>query len=110
MRRVNLAVRQTSDRAAICLRDSMSGLQEPRRPAIRPHPGKIMSDEQDHRGIRYRVHALNRGPARRWKWEVEPPVAVRGLKAQSGELEGNRDDAVRAAKLAIDAQTGHFER
>ena len=69
-----------------------------------------MGDEQDHRGIRYRVHALSleRGPARRWKWEVEPPAAVRGLKAQSGELEGNREDAVRAAKLAIDAQTGQF--
>jgi hypothetical protein len=65
-----------------------------------------MSDEQDHRGIRYRVRALslNQG-ARRWKWEVEPPVSVVGLKLESGELEGNREDAVRAAKAAIDTQT-----
>ena len=70
-----------------------------------------MSDEQDHRGIRYRVHALSldRGPARRWKWEVEPPAAVLGLKPQSGELEGNRDDAVRAAKTAIETQTSQFD-
>jgi hypothetical protein len=67
-----------------------------------------MSDEQDHRGIRYRVHALSLGPARRWKWEVAPPVSVQGLRAESGELEGSREDAVRAAKLAIEAQTRHF--
>ena len=69
-----------------------------------------MSEEQDHRGIRYRVLAtsLGKGPARRWKWEVAPPASVQGLKAESGELEGNREDAVRAAKLAIDSQTRHF--
>jgi hypothetical protein len=64
-----------------------------------------MSDEQDHRGIRYRVRALAHGAARRWKWEVEPPVSVVGLRLESGELEGNREDAVRAAKLAIETQT-----
>lgn len=69
-----------------------------------------MSDEQDHRGIRYRVRALSlgRGAMRRWKWEVEPPVSVVGLKIESGELKGNREDAVRAAKLAIDTQTRHL--
>lgn len=65
-----------------------------------------MSDEQSHRGIRYRVRALQ---PRRWKWDVEPPAAVRGLKAQSGELEGDRDDAIRAARFAIDSQTRQFD-
>jgi hypothetical protein len=64
-----------------------------------------MNDEQSHRGIRYRVRALQ---ARRWKWEVEPPVAVLGLRAESGELDGDRDDAVKAAKLAIESQTRPF--
>ncbi len=64
-----------------------------------------MSDELNHRGIRFRVRSLQ---TRRWKWEVEPPAAVRGLSAQSGELEGDRDDAVRAAKLAIETQTSQF--
>lgn len=65
-----------------------------------------MNEEQNHRGIRYRVRALQ---ARRWKWEVEPPAAVLGLKAESGELDGERDDAVRAAKMAIESQTRQFD-
>ena len=69
-----------------------------------------MSEEQDHRGIRYRVlsMSLHQGTGRRWKWEVAPPASVQGLWPESGELEGNREDAVRAAKLAIDTQTRHF--
>ncbi len=64
-----------------------------------------MNDEHNHRGIRYRVRALQ---ARRWKWEVEPPAGVLGLKAESGELDGDREDAVTAAKTAIEGQTRHF--
>lgn len=64
-----------------------------------------MNEDQSHRGIRYRVRSLQ---ARRWKWEVEPPAAVLGLKPESGELDGDRDDAVRAAKMAIESQTRQF--
>jgi hypothetical protein len=65
-----------------------------------------MIEEQDHRGIRYRVRVLS---TQRWRWEVEPPAGVLGLTFQSGELDGERDDAVRAAKNAIESQTGQFE-
>jgi hypothetical protein len=65
-----------------------------------------MIEEQDHRGIRYRVRVLS---ARRWHWEVAPPFGVLGLRFQCGELEGGHDDAVRAAKNAIERQTGQFE-
>ena len=65
-----------------------------------------MIEEQDHRGIRYRVRILG---ARRWHWEVEPPFGVLGLSFQCGELEGDHADAVRAARNAIESQTGQFE-
>ncbi len=65
-----------------------------------------MVEEQDHRGIRYRVRILG---ARRWHWEIEPPFGVLGLRFQCGELEGGHEDAVRAAKNAIESQTGQFE-
>jgi hypothetical protein len=65
-----------------------------------------MYEEQDHHGIRYRVHVLG---VRRWRWEIEPPSGVLGLRFQCGELEGEPEDAVRAAKHAIESQTGQFE-
>jgi hypothetical protein len=70
-------------------------------------PGRgTMHEEQDHHGIRYRVRVLG---VRRWRWEVEPPAGVLGLRFQCGELEGEPEDAVRAAKNAIERQTGQFE-
>ena len=65
-----------------------------------------MHEEQDHHGIRYRVRVLG---ARRWHWEIEPPFSVLGLRFQCGDLEGGHDDAVRAAKNAIERQTRQFE-
>jgi len=44
----------------------------------------------------------------RWKWEIDPPQCIKGLYAESGEIEGRRIDAVSAAQKAIEAQTQQF--
>jgi hypothetical protein len=45
---------------------------------------------------------------RRWKWEIEPPKSVKGLRPESGEIDGMAPDAIAAARSAIDSQTKHY--
>jgi hypothetical protein len=40
-----------------------------------------------------------------WKWEIEPPLSVKGLHPESGIVDGSESDARQAAKKAIDQQT-----
>ncbi|MEJ1967071.1 MAG: hypothetical protein WDN03_00325 [Rhizomicrobium sp.] len=54
-----------------------------------------------HRGVRYSVTEPVRG---RWKWEIHPPEAVKGLRPLSGEVDGSRHDAIEAAKRQIEIQ------
>ena len=58
-----------------------------------------------YRGIFYSVVPVGE---RRWKWEIEPPKSVRGLRPESGEIEGLAPDAIAAARSAIDSQTKHY--
>jgi len=58
-----------------------------------------------HRGIEYRVHNVG---ARRWRWEVSPPLSVQGLRCETGEIEGELRDAESAAELVIEQQTGQY--
>ena len=61
-----------------------------------------MSNELIHRGIVYSVMQM---PDRHWRWEIEPPLCVRGLHPESGVVDGSEGDARQAAKKAIDRQT-----
>lgn len=63
--------------------------------------GADMSGKYEYHGIQYSVTPVG---TRRWRWEVAPPLCVLGLKAQAGEIEGERDQAVRAAVAAIKNQ------
>jgi len=58
-----------------------------------------------YRGIEYSIHNLG---ARRWRWEVSPPLSVRGLKCESGEIVGELGDAEAAAQFMIEQQTGQY--
>lgn len=58
-----------------------------------------------HRGIEYSIHNVG---ARRWRWEVSPPLSVQGLKCESGEIEGEMRDAETAAQFVIEQQTGQY--
>jgi len=54
-----------------------------------------------HREIGFSVKEIG---ASRWRWIVEPPSSVSGLKRKIGEVIGERADAVAAAKLEIERQ------
>lgn len=64
-----------------------------------------MSQDRTRRGIFYSVRRMSE---QRWKWEIDPPQCIKGLYAESGEIEGRRIDAVSAAQKAIEAQTQQF--
>ena len=64
-----------------------------------------MSGEKTHRGIYYSIRRMSE---QRWKWEIDPPDCIRGLRIESGEVEGRRIDAITAARKAIDMQTQQF--
>jgi hypothetical protein len=57
--------------------------------------------QDHHRGIKYSIHQTAPG---RWKWEIHPPRAVKGLQPQGGELTGSRDEAVIVARREIELQ------
>ncbi len=61
-----------------------------------------MTGKAEYRGIQYLVESLG---ARRWRWLVTPPTCVLGLSVQEGEVEGERGDAVDAARAAIQSQS-----
>lgn len=44
-------------------------------------------------------------PDRQWKWEIDPPLSVKGLYPESGVVGSSENDARLAAKKAIDQQT-----
>jgi len=58
-----------------------------------------------HRGIGYSIRNVG---ARRWQWEVSPPLCVQGLRCESGEIEGELRDAEVAAQNSIEQQTGQY--
>ena len=60
-----------------------------------------MDEGPSHHGIAFSVQQAGIGL---WKWAIHPPQSVQGLRALSGELAGDRDDAIAAAKRAIEAQ------
>ena len=60
---------------------------------------------ESYRGIFYSIVPVGE---RRWKWEIEPPRSVKGLRPESGEIEGLAPDAIAAARSAIDSQTEYF--
>jgi len=64
-----------------------------------------VSNDKPHRGIFYSIRHLGE---QRWKWEIEPPQCIKGLRTENGEVEGGRTDAVAAAQRAIDIQTQQF--
>lgn len=55
----------------------------------------------EYRGIQYSVEPAG---DRRWRWRVSPPDCVKGLKSEVGEIDGSRDEAIRAAQSAIKGQ------
>ena len=61
-----------------------------------------MNNELIHRGI---VYAVTQMPDLQWRWEIEPPLSVKGLHPESGIVGGSENDARQAAKRAIDQQT-----
>ena len=60
--------------------------------------------EQIHRGIGYSVRPIG---DRYWRWEISPPLCVQGLQKASGTVEGDRHDAVIAARAIIERQTAN---
>jgi hypothetical protein len=60
---------------------------------------------QHHRGIGFAVERLSE---RQWRWEISPPGCVLGLFDQSGDINGDVVDAIRAARAAIETQTGQY--
>ncbi|HEY4276327.1 MAG TPA: hypothetical protein VGM68_12635 [Rhizomicrobium sp.] len=60
-----------------------------------------MSGTLEYRGIQYSVEPAGE---RRWRWRVSSPACILGLKPEVGEIEGGRDEAVRAAQFAIKGQ------
>ena len=62
-----------------------------------------MSGKFQHRGVQYSVEALGE---QRWRWEISPPTCVLGLSEETGEVEGDHSDAVRAVHKAIEQQVG----
>jgi len=60
-----------------------------------------MSGTLEYRGIQYSVEPAG---YRRWRWRVSPPTSVRGLKPEVGEIDDDRDEAIRAAQVAIKGQ------
>lgn len=61
--------------------------------------------DRTHRGIAYSIRHLGE---QRWKWEIAPPQCIKGLRLQNGEITGECDDAVAAARNAIEIQTRQF--
>ena len=62
-----------------------------------------MNASTDHRGIGYSTADLGKG---RWRWTLHPKKPVGALteaKIHTREVSGTRDDAIAAAKKAIDA-------
>lgn len=64
-----------------------------------------MEDKLNHRGILITVACVSRHC---WRWEVSPPKSVLGMSDRSGEVHGDKTDAIRAACAAIEQQTGQF--
>lgn len=64
-----------------------------------------MSDMRSHHGVLYSVTNVGKS---RWKWQIFPPISVQGLFEEGGEAQGDRANAVFAAKIAIERQTGHL--
>ena len=64
-----------------------------------------MSEELHYRGISYTLMQVS---DLRWKWEIEPPQCVNGLRPENGLVDGTEADAALAAKKAIDLQTRCF--
>lgn len=64
-----------------------------------------MEKDGTHRGIAYCIHRLS---AQRWKWEVQPPACIKGLRSENGEISGEKIDAITAARNAIEIQTRQF--
>ncbi len=62
-----------------------------------------LGEKLQHRGV---VYSIRRLAGQRWRWAVEPPACVVGLKQEQGEVEGSQDEALRAARAAIERQTG----
>ena len=62
-----------------------------------------MGFSQHHRGIGFAVERLSE---RQWRWEISPPACVLGLCDQRGDIIGDVVDAIRAARAAIETQTG----
>ena len=52
------------------------------------------------KGIEIRIDRLSE---RKWRRAVSPPKAVRGMQELSGEVLGDKIDAVRVARLAVEA-------
>lgn len=64
-----------------------------------------MNDTRSHHGVLYSVVNVGNN---RWKWQIFPPTSVRGLFEERGEAQGDRANAVFAAKIAIERQTGRL--
>ena len=60
-----------------------------------------MSGGFQHCGVVFSVKPVG---VRRWQWAVSPPTCVLGLSEETGEVDGERDDAIRAARKAIETQ------
>lgn len=56
----------------------------------------------EHRGIRFSIRESEHGV---WSWQIQPPDCVIGLRPDDGTVAGDRNDAISAAKKAIEDQT-----
>ena len=67
--------------------------------------GGTINNNATHSGIFYSIRRLSE---QRWKWEIEPPECIKGLRRENGEVDGEQTDAVSAACKAIEFQTQQF--
>jgi hypothetical protein len=65
-----------------------------------------MEEQFIHRGIACMVSRSQSGG---WKWEVNPPNAIKGLMHASGEAP-KKTAAIIAARAAVDKQTSVYMR
>ena len=58
-----------------------------------------MDDSSTHRGCRFSISELD---SAKWRWTLHPEHRDHAPEALYGEVSGTREDAIKAAKAAIE--------